>query len=178
MSSGDVNSIMKPTIIEHESLKFVGLKTCIRSDFKAPNDMTRVPLLWKDIALLTANLANRLSQERFVLITGDMPTGKSKEAHYHALVPVKDFSEVPAPLIQFEIPKGRLAKFRHKGSPQNVGQTALIVLRQWLPRSNEILANTSEMMIYPADFDRNDPEAEFDYCVFLGQEGVEESSDS
>lgn len=158
---------MTPTIVAIDSLKFAGLKTLLRSTRAAGNDMRGVPALWQDLAAIAPTLPSRIGQERYAVITGDLPDGKLDQATYHALFAVEDFQNLPPSLVKLELSWGRLAKFRHKGSPQSVGMTAMKILREWLPRSNEQLAMNLELFIYPPHYDRNDPHGEFEYALIL-----------
>lgn len=158
---------MKSEIIEFESLKFVGLKTLIRSSLNAPKDMRQVPALWPKLAQLASVIPNRIGTDRFALITGDLPMNLQNEAYYYALYQVKSFNNVPESVITCEIQKGKLAKFVHQGPPEKIGETAMKILTQWLPNSDETLFDNLELFIYSAHYDRLDPKSEFEYGLFL-----------
>ncbi len=156
-----------PRIVTFDSLKFLGLKTRIRADLFSPNDLTKVPTLWQQLRSQISDLPQRIGQETYALITGDLPEGRFPEAYYYALIAVQNFDKVPPSLESLELPKGRMAKFRHRGPPQVIGVTAMRALREWLPESAESIAVNQELMIYPAGYDRNKPDGEFDFCIFL-----------
>ena len=67
----------------------------------------------------------------------------------------------------FEPPRGRMAKFIHRGSPATVGITAGKALYEWMPNSTESISENLEFIIYPPGYDRNDPMSECDYCIFI-----------
>ena len=151
--------------------------------------MSRIPGLWQELATLTANLPQRIGLEKYVLITGDLPdfpgspfkptaasTSETTDAvYYHALIAVKDFTDLPEPLkpleLSREINHSRMVKFQHLGPPTTIGTTATQALFAWLPQSRETIAHNLEWMILPANYDRNcertDPHGEFEYCLFI-----------
>ncbi|HTL48040.1 MAG TPA: GyrI-like domain-containing protein [Verrucomicrobiae bacterium] len=157
---------MNPTIVERETMKFAGLSTLIRSSSNTRNDMTNVPSLWQELKPLISDLHSRVGTERYALIVGDLAE-RVGESYYHALVQVRDFEGLSESLVTFELPKGRRAMFTHKGPPETAGDTIIEMLRNWLPASQESISKNFELFIFHSGYDRNDPEGEFECCVFL-----------
>lgn len=160
--------MIRPTLTTLEDAKFVGLKTLIRRPGDAENDLRPIPALWQQLNALFATIESRQGAERYALITGDLPTDRQTEAYYYALVRVHRFSTtLRPPFISVDLSGQRVAKFRHRGPPNTIAITAIQALQIWLPQSNATIAENSELFIYPADYDRSNPDGEFDYALFV-----------
>lgn len=156
---------MNPKIEMMTSLKLMGLKTTLRLSREDRNDMTQVPVLWQKLASQQGKL-QRKNQERMALITGDLPLPAEEQSVYHALFEVEEFTDIEG-FVQMTIPAGKIARFVHVGRPELVGQTAMRALTEWLPQSGELLRANQELFIYPAAYDRTNPDATFEYCLLL-----------
>ncbi len=160
--------MIRPTLTTLEDAKFVGLKTLIRRPGDADNDLRPIPALWQQLNALLATVESRHGAERYAMITGDLPTDRQPEAYYYALVRVHGFSTtLRPPFISVDLSGQRIAKFLHRGPPSTIAMTAIEALQIWLPQSNATIAENSEFFIYPADYDRSNPDAEFDYALFV-----------
>lgn len=160
--------MIRPTLTTLEDAKFVGLKTLIRRPGNGENDLRPIPALWQKLNTLLTTVESRIGAERYAMITGDLPADRQPEAYYYALVRVHRFSTtLRQPLVALDLSGQRIAKFRHRGPPNTIALTAIQALQIWLPQSNETIAENSELFIYPADYDRSNPEAEFEYALFI-----------
>lgn len=156
---------MNPTIKEMGPLKLIGLRGTLRESQNKINDMSIVAKLWPQV--MAEKISNRIGQERYAIITGDLPGRHEDEAYYYALVAVESFDHIPRSFTRYEIPKSKVVKFTHKGPPQNLSQTTIKVFVEWLPKSGESISEEMELFIYPAGYDRMDPKSQFDYYLFL-----------
>lgn len=159
--------MIQPTLSTFEDAKFVGLKTLIRRPGDADNDLRRIPALWQQLNALLPTIESRIGFERYAMITGDLPADRQPEAYYYALVRVHRFSTLRSPAVALDLSGQRIAKFRHRGPPSTIAVTAIQALQIWLPQSNATIAENSELFIYPADYDRSNPDGEFDYALFV-----------
>ena len=154
---------MQPSIVQFKSIKLVGRKALLRKKKDQPNDLSAIPVLWQNLIQASAGLATRAGQERYVLIEGDLPHNQQDQVYYHAFIAVEDFTHVPDGWIQYEINDRKAAKFIHHGLPQTIGQTTARAIFEWLPQSDEILLDNSELFVYPEGYDRSNPNGHFDY---------------
>lgn len=159
--------VVKPKIEDYQPLALVGVKAIIRHTRDAINSTTQLPALWQELLPIAAKLPNRIGGERYALITGDLPHDLQDQACYYALVAVEDFAGTPDTLIRLEIPQGRIAKFVHRGPPQSIGEIAGKAFFEWLPGSGESISENMELFVYPDRYDRSQPDAQLDYCLFL-----------
>lgn len=160
--------MIRPTLSTFEDAKFVGLKTLIRRPGDADNDLRSIPALWQQLSSLLPTIESRYGAERYAMITGDLPADRQSEAYYYALIRVHKFSStLRQPFISIDLSGQRIVKFRHRGPPSTIALTAIQALQIWLPQSNETIAKNSEFFVYPADYDRSNPDAEFDYALFV-----------
>lgn len=151
-----------------ENAKFVGLKTLIREGKSNENNFQSIPSLWEELHTLVPSVTARNNIERFAMITGDLPDSREMSAYYYALVRVREFpSTLRQPLLALDLGGRKIVRFRHRGPPSTVGLTAMQAIQIWLPQSNATLAENSELFIYPSEYDRNDPDGEFDYALFV-----------
>ena len=157
---------MTAHIVDTGILKLVGLKTIFRSSMTAPNSVSQIPELWKELRAAMSQLPERAGSERYSLITGDY-TERLPVAYYYALVAVKEFDGIPDSFEKIDLYDKRIAKFVHRGLPAASGKTAMKVLQEWLPESGETISDNAELTIIAADYDRTDPNGEFEYCVFV-----------
>ncbi len=158
---------MNPQISNRPNTKFIGLKTTLRQSLDAQNNLSEVPALWQKVLSVASNHVNRIGKERYVLITGDLPSSREKIADYYALIAVQKFDSLPEGFVTYELKSSKTVKCVHKGSPQTLGKTAEKIFFEWLPNSKESIGINCELCIYPEGYDRLDPNAEFDYVLFL-----------
>jgi predicted transcriptional regulator YdeE len=160
--------VIRPTLTTLEDAKFVGLRTLIRRPDDTDNDLRPIPALWQQLNALLPTIESRIGFERYAMITGDLPVDRQPEAYYYALVRVHNFSStLRTPAVALDLSGQRIVKFRHRGPPSTIAVTAIQALQIWLPQSGETIAENSEFFIYPAEYDRSNPDAEFDYALFV-----------
>ncbi|KHD87160.1 MAG: hypothetical protein OM95_15805 [Bdellovibrio sp. ArHS] len=158
---------MQAEIIKIESLKLIGIKTTLRARAGEPKNMSVIPALWAQLGSVIPKIGNRLNHKRYAIITGDLPDNEQGFCEYYALAAVSDYSNVPEELLKYEITEGKLVKFVHQGFPQTICVTAGKAFFEWLPTSGESIAKNAELFIYDEGYDRNNPDASFEYCLFL-----------
>lgn len=116
---------------------------------------------------LLIHVPNRVGNERYALITGDLPIAKQEEANYYAFVAVSSFEHIPETLVMMTLQQQKTVKFHHQGLPQDIYKTARFAFYDWLPHSTESISKNAEMFVYPAGYKINDPQGAFDYYLFL-----------
>ena len=157
---------MNPIITQVDSFKLVGLRAPLRLSKDQPNDVSGIAMLWKQLRDTWSQISNRVGTDRFAIITGDY-SPRLDEAYYYALVQVEDFDAVPEGFEHMDLSGRRLAFFRHQGSVRTSGQTAMKVLREWLPASGEHLSDNMEICRFDAAFDPRSDQGGFDFGICI-----------
>ena len=158
---------MEPVIEEREELKLVGFSAPFRGVFdENPNNDQVIPGLWQKLMQQVHQIKNQVEGEIFGVVDCKMIDGNEK-LEYRAMVQVNNFDAVPEGMDSFIFPKGKLAKFTHKGSLDGIDKTVKYALGTWLPQTNYKLREGLELEIYPCDFNPQDPNSSFEYCLAL-----------
>tara|TARA_B100000749_G_scaffold280259_1_gene275650 strand:+ start:14458 stop:14832 length:375 start_codon:yes stop_codon:yes gene_type:complete len=109
---------------------------CVRGLVRSGSNISRqiIPDLWKKIRALQIE-TTRYDDNRYAIITGDLPGREEAEAYYFAGIRVEtcDSFQLPEGYFYYKIAEGPVATTIHTGSPMMLGQTATKLFRDWLP---------------------------------------------
>lgn len=146
---------------------YAGFKIKIRCSEKERNSYSEIPQLWQKVLQQLMKHPLRKGQDRYAIITGDLPHGRQPEAHYYALIAVESHITDIQDLVHFELPASKMVSFQCSGPPTEVSKLTGEVFFNWLPSSGESLAQNLEVFVYPQSYSRNDPAGTFYYCLIL-----------
>lgn len=158
---------MKFEFLQTPQQLYAGFKIKIRSSEKERNNYSEIPNLWQKLIQQLAEHPQRKGQDRYAIITGDLPHGRQPEAYYYAMIAVESRIEGVQGLEHLELPKSKMVSFEYSGPPTEVSKLTGEVFFNWLPSSGEYLSQNLELFVYPQSYSRNDPTGTFHYCLLL-----------
>lgn len=159
--------VMEPVIERRNEMKLVGLSTPFRGVFdENPNNMEVIPPLWGKFFERFGEIPQKKAGHLYGVVECKNENGQELLT-YRVMVEVEAEANVPEGMESFSFPAGELAKFTHKGSPAGIEKTIKYIFGTWLPSSKRKLREGLELEIYPAGYNPQDPNAQFEYCLLL-----------
>ncbi len=143
---------------------------CVKAQIRSGANIMRhlIPGLWEQLKQ-ASEFTNVSDMNRYALITGDLPNLEEPEAYYIAGLRAQSngTQQLPEGFFYHTIPEGLVASCLHAGSPMNLGTTTEQVFKNWLPTSNLKLRSNQELIIFPPNYDRQNPNSQFEYILFV-----------
>ena len=156
---------MTPRIETVGERKLVGLRLTMSLS------VNRTRELWQNFLQLRGEIKNQVGTDLYSIQLYDDLYFKTFSPHTTfdklAAVEVKDFSHVPAGMVQFTLPSGLYAVFLHKGAASTGPATFNYIFSTWLPNSEYHLDNRPHFEVLGEKYKNDDPNSEEEIWIPL-----------
>jgi AraC family transcriptional regulator len=162
---------MEPKFIDHKGFHVVGLGRVFHRQETSKIGQE----LWPEFIRRIHEISNKKGEEgarfrTFGVCQEIFENGLIQdEFRYLAAVEVTPDTPAPTGMDLVYIPSQRYAVFLHTSGLVNLDKTTQYIWGTWLPKSGYKLAPASDLEIYPADFNPDDPAATLEIWVPLEQ---------
>jgi AraC family transcriptional regulator len=147
---------MKVQIMEFATSKFVGISMEFSfSDY-------RIFELWNTFMPRRNEIKNRIGSDFYNVQINPENFDFSPTTNFQkwAVVPVKNWENIPDNMQALEIKNGLYAVFNYNGDQNNIRDFFEKIYKDWLPNSDYELDNRAQFEILGEKYQRNNPESE------------------
>jgi AraC family transcriptional regulator len=147
---------MEPKIVSRKSFTVVGMH------YRGKNEQNEIPQMWQALGPRVPEIKH-ISNDKVAYGISDNMDPATGEFDYIAGFEVSRVEDLPAGMVNWEVPEGRYALFTT--TLPTLGQTFKHAYHEWLPKSGYEHRPGPDFEIYDEEFDPGDPGAEFDIYV-------------
>lgn len=163
------NVSLEPQLYEQPELLLVGMQTHIFGiDSHKNNIAKRLPGLWASFLERLAEVPHTVPGHCYGIV--QPRSENADELVYLAAIAVRREGDVPRGMVLRKLPRGRYAKFAHRGSVDRLDQTVNYIYANWLARSGLRHSFGADIEFYGGEFHPTAETSTMHYAIPVRQE--------